>query len=52
MRWTAAHFGSQLILTLAQVNDMPKQTVRCPLDVTDFDDHFGPHPMDPAKDQR
>ena len=39
----------QLILALAQVDDMPEQTVRGPLDVTDLDDHFGAHPMDPAK---
>ena len=52
MRWTAAHLGSQLILSLAQINDMPEQTVRRPLGIADLDDHFGPHPMDPAKHQR
>jgi hypothetical protein len=31
---------------------MAEQTVRCPLDIADLDDHFGLHPMDPAKHQR
>src|SRR5947209_5792008 len=31
---------------------MSKQTVRCPLDVADLDDHLGPHPMNAAKHQR
>ena len=52
MRSAAAHLGSQLILTLAQIDDMSKQAVRCPLDVADFDDHFGPHRMDTGEDQR
>ena len=49
MRWATAHLVGQLILALAQIDDMPEQTVRGPLDVTDLDDHFGAHPMDPAK---
>jgi hypothetical protein len=52
MRSAAAHLGGQLILAFAQVDDMPEQTVRCPLDITDLDDHFGPHPMNSAQDQR
>jgi hypothetical protein len=39
-------------LALAQLDDMPEQTVRRPLDVADLDDHFGPYPMDAAKHQR
>jgi hypothetical protein len=52
MRWAAAHLAGQLILALAQVDDMPEQTVWRPFDIADLDDHFGPHPMDPAKHQR
>ena len=52
MRWAAAHLAGQLILALAQVDDMPQQTVRGPLDVTNLYDHLRAHPMDPAKHQR
>jgi len=52
MRWAAAHLAGQLILALAQVDDMPEQTVRGPLDVTNLYDHLRAHPMDPAKHQR
>src|SRR5580700_6811238 len=52
IRSASAHLGSRLISALAQIDDMPEQTVRCPLDVTDFDDHLRAHPMDPAKHQR
>jgi hypothetical protein len=52
MRFAAAHLDGQLIWALTQVDDMPEQTVRRPLDVTHFYAHFGPHPMDPAKHQR
>ena len=52
MRWAAPHLGSQLIFALAQVDNMPQQTVQCPFDVGDLDDHFGPHPMNPAEHQR
>jgi hypothetical protein len=34
-----------------QIDDMPKQPVRCLLDKADLDDHFEPHPMGPAKHQ-
>src|SRR5437870_527386 len=47
MRWAAAHLAGQLILALAQVDDMPEQTVRRPFDIADLDDHFGPRPMHP-----
>src|SRR5215467_9605545 len=50
--WAAAHLGGQLILALAQVDDMPKQTVRGPFCVGNFHDHLRAHPMDPAKHQR
>src|SRR6202023_2195317 len=52
MRWAAAHLAGQLILALAQVDDMPEQTVWRPFDIADLDDHIGLHPMDPAKHQR
>jgi hypothetical protein len=52
MRWAAAHLAGQLILALAQVDDMPEQTVRSPLDVANLYDHFRANPMDPAKHQR
>ena len=52
MRWAAAHLAGQLILALAQVDDMPEQTVRGPLDVTNLYDYLRAHPMDPAKHQR
>ncbi len=41
----AAHIGRRLVLALAQINHMPEQTVRRPLDVADLDDHLRPHPM-------
>ena len=41
MRSIPPHFGRQLILALAQVDDMPQQTIRRPFDVADLDDHFG-----------
>src|SRR6516162_965718 len=45
--WLAAvHLCCQLILPLAQVDDMPEQTVRRPFDIADLGYHFGPHPMD------
>jgi hypothetical protein len=50
MRWDAAHLYGQFILALSQVSNMSQQTVRCPLDIADLDDHLGPHPMDAAKE--
>ena len=52
MRWAAAHLGGQLVSALAQVDDVPEQTVRHPLDVADLDDHFGPHPMHSREHER
>src|ERR1700680_4414742 len=52
MRWAAAHLAGQLSLALPQVDDMPEQTIRGPLDVTNLYDHLRAHPMDPAKHQR
>ena len=49
IRSAAMHLHGQLIVALAQINDVPQQTVRRPLDIADLDDHFGPYPMDPAK---
>jgi hypothetical protein len=48
----AAHLDCRFVLALAQIHNMPEQTVRRPLDVADLGDHFGPDPMDPAKHQR
>jgi hypothetical protein len=45
MRWAAAHPAGQLILALAQVDDMPEQTIRRPLDVANLYDHLRAHPM-------
>ena len=42
---TAAHFDGRFIFALAQINDMPEQTVRRPFDVADFYDHFRTDPM-------
>src|SRR6516225_10190143 len=50
--WAAAHLGGQLILPLAQVDDMSEETVRCPFDVAHFNDHLGPDPMHPREQQR
>ena len=47
MRQAAAHLDGQLVLALAQVDDMPEQTIRGPLDVTNLYDHLRAHPMDP-----
>ena len=52
MMRAAAHIGSQLILALAQVHHVPEQPIRRPFNKAYLDDHFGPHPMDPAKHQR
>jgi hypothetical protein len=52
MRWAAAYLAGQLILALAQVDDVPEQTVRGPLDVANLYDHLRAHPMNPAKHQR
>ena len=52
MRSAAAHLGRQLILALSQVHDMPQQAIGRPFHITDFDDHFRPHPMESAKHQR
>src|SRR5215472_3988737 len=49
VRWAAAHLAAQLILALAQVDDMSQQPIGRPFHKGDFDHHFGPHPMDPAK---
>src|SRR6201982_1330826 len=49
MGWAAAHLGSQLVLPLAQIDDVTQQTVRRPFDVADFDDHLRAHPMDPRE---
>ena len=51
MRSAAEYLVSQLILPLAQVDDMPEQAIGRPFDIADFNDHLGPHPMDPAKHQ-
>jgi hypothetical protein len=45
MRWAAAHPAGQLILALAQIDDMPEQTIRRPLDVANLYDHLRAHPM-------
>jgi hypothetical protein len=52
MRSAAAHLSSQLILALAYIDDMSKQTVRRPFDIADLDDHFRADPMDSAKHER
>src|SRR5512133_3631057 len=52
MRSAAAYLDGRFIFALAQVDDMPEQTVRGPLDVTNLYDHLRAHPMDPAKHQR
>jgi hypothetical protein len=52
MRSTTAHLGRQLILALAEVDDMSEQTIRRPLNIAHLGHHFRPHPMDPAKHQR
>jgi hypothetical protein len=48
----SANITGRLVLALSQVNDMPKQTVRRPFGVADFDDHFVPDPMDSRQDKR
>jgi hypothetical protein len=40
------HVDRRFVPAFTQINDMPKQPVRCHLDVADLDDHFGPNPMD------
>ena len=46
------HLDGRLVLALAKINHMAEQTVRRQFDIADRDDHFGLHPMDPAKHQR
>ena len=52
MRRAAAHLDGRLVLALTEIDDMSQQPVRRPFHIADPDDHFGPHPMDPAKHQR
>jgi hypothetical protein len=40
IRSAAAHLDGQLILALAEVDDMPEQPVWCPFDIADLNDHF------------
>ena len=47
-----SHVDGRLVLPLAQIDYVPEQTIWRPLCVTDLDDHFGTHPMDPTKHQR
>jgi hypothetical protein len=43
----AAHVGCRLVLALSEIDDMPEQTVRRPLDVADLDHHLRAHPVHP-----
>src|SRR2546423_15118245 len=50
--WSAAHFDGGLILSLTQIDDMPKEAVRRPFSVADLDDHLGPDPMHSTEHER
>src|SRR5580700_734654 len=52
IEWVAAHLDRRLVLALAQIDDMPEQTVRRPLGIADLDHHFGPNPLHPRQHQR
>ena len=51
VRWAVAHLAGQLILALAQIDDMPEQPFRGPFHVGNFHDHLRSDPMDAAKHQ-
>src|SRR5438445_9504656 len=46
------HLNRRLVLALAQIHDMPEQTVRGPLDVADLDHNRGAHTMEPTEQPR
>ena len=52
IRSAAAHLDGQLILALAEVDDMPQQPVRRPFAVANFYNHLRAHPMDSREHQR
>jgi hypothetical protein len=52
MKGSTANVDRQLVLSLAQIDDVPEQTIRRPLDVADLDDPLGPHSMDSAQYER
>lgn len=39
------HVSRRFVLAFTQIDDVPEQTVRSPLNVADLDDHFRAHPM-------